>query len=62
MLRSATRLLPVAILSFTACASWFTRGEPPVVLVTYVTPLEACAFDLRLKVDLRIRNPIVYEL
>ncbi len=62
MLRSATRLLPVAILSFTACASWFTRGEPPEVLVTNVTPLEASAFEQRLKVDLRIRNPNDYEL
>lgn len=38
------------------------RGEPPEVLVTNVTPLEASAFEQRLQVDLRIRNPNDFDL
>lgn len=39
------------------CASWFIKGEPPEVLVTNVTPLDATMFEQRLRVDLRVRNP-----
>jgi LEA14-like dessication related protein len=46
----------------TGCASWFMKGEPPEVLVTNVTPLEATAFEQRLQVDLRIRNPNDFDL
>jgi len=44
------------------CATWLMNGEPPEVLVTNVTPLEASAFEQRLQVDLRIRNPNDAEL
>lgn len=42
---------------FTGCASWFIKGEPPEVLLTNVTPLDATMFEQRLRVDLRVRNP-----
>ncbi len=38
------------------------EGRPPEVLVTNVTPLEASAFEQRLQVDLRIRNPNDFDL
>jgi LEA14-like dessication related protein len=44
------------------CASWFTKGEPPEVLVTNITPLEATPFEQQLQVDLRIRNPNDFDL
>ena len=43
-------------------ASWLMKGEPPEVLVTYETPLEGSAFEQRLRVDLRIRNPTDFDL
>lgn len=46
-----------AVLLFPGCASWFIKGEPPEVLVTNVTPLDATLFEQRLRVDLRVRNP-----
>ena len=39
------------------CATWLMKGEPPEVLVTNVTPLDATIFEQRLRVDLRVRNP-----
>jgi LEA14-like dessication related protein len=45
-----------------SCASWFTKGEPPEVLVTNITPLESTPFEQRLQVDLRIRNPNDFDL
>ncbi len=33
------------------------KSEPPEVLVTNVTPLDATMFEQRLRVDLRVRNP-----
>lgn len=57
----ATVLLAVSLL-LPGCAWWFMRGEPPEVLVTNVTPLEASAFEQRLKVDLRLRNPNDFDL
>ena len=45
------------ILLVPGCASWLIKGEPPEVLVTNVTPLDATLFEQRLRVDLRIRNP-----
>lgn len=53
--RLLATLLSTSILA--GCASWFVHGEPPEVLVTDVTPLDSTAFEQRLKVDLRIRNP-----
>jgi len=50
------------LLLLTGCASWFTKGEPPEVLVTNIIPLDATAFEQRLQVDLRIRNPNDYDL
>jgi LEA14-like dessication related protein len=44
------------------CASWFVQGEPPEVLVTNITPSEGTAFEQRLQVDLRIRNPNDFDL
>ena len=43
-------------------ASWLMKGEPPEVLVRDVTPLEASAFEQRLQIDLRIRNPNDFDL
>jgi LEA14-like dessication related protein len=43
-------------------ASWLMKGEPPEVLGTNVTPLEGNAFEQRLQVDLRIRNPTDFDL
>ena len=44
-------------LLLSGCATWFLKGEPPEVLVTNVTPLDATLFEQRLRVDLRVRNP-----
>lgn len=57
--RSLTCLLLAATVG---CASWFITGDPPEVLVTNVTPLETTAFEQRLQVDLRIRNPNDFDL
>jgi LEA14-like dessication related protein len=57
--RSLACLLLVATVG---CASWLMEGEPPEVLVTNVTPLEGTAFEQRLQVDLRIRNPNDFDL
>ena len=62
-MRSVARYLACFLLVATAgCASWFMNGEPPEVLVTNVTPLETTAFEQRLQVDLRIRNPNDFDL
>ena len=50
-------LLLASTLLVPGCASWFIKGEPPEVLVTNVTPLDATMFEQRLRVDLRVRNP-----
>lgn len=50
------------LVATTGCASWFMKGEPAEVLVTNVTPLESTAFEQRLQVDLRIRNPNEFDL
>ncbi len=52
----------LAVLILPGCASWLMRVEPPEVLVTNVTPLEASAFEQRLQIDLRIRNPNDFDL
>lgn len=54
--RASLLLFAVALL-FTGCGSLFLKGEPPEVLVTNVTPLDATLFEQRLRVDLRVRNP-----
>jgi LEA14-like dessication related protein len=50
------------LIATVGCASWLMKGEPPEVLVTNVTPLEGTAFEQRLQVDLRIRNPNDFNL
>ena len=55
-LHRAFLFLFAAVLLFPGCASWFIKGEPPEVLVTNVTPLDATLFEQRLRVDLRVRN------
>ncbi|MBI4001616.1 MAG: LEA type 2 family protein [Nitrospira defluvii] len=62
MRRLVSRLGLVAALTLPGCASWLMKGEPPEVLVTNVTPTEASAFEQRLQVDLRIRNPNDFDL
>jgi LEA14-like dessication related protein len=52
----------ICILIGACCASWFMKGERPDLLVTNVTPLESTAFEQRLQVDLRIRNPNDFDL
>lgn len=54
--RTCWFLFAVALL-LPGCASWFIKGEPPEVLVTNVTPLDATLFEQRLRVDIRVRNP-----
>ena len=54
--RAALLFFAMALL-FPGCASWFIQDEPPEVLVTNVTPLDATMFEQRLRVDLRVRNP-----
>lgn len=55
-------LMYLLLVATAGCASWFTKGEPAEVLVTNVTPLESTAFEQRLQVDLRIRNPNDFDL
>ncbi len=62
MKRTRTLVGILTALIFSGCASWMMKGEPPEVLVTNVTPLEASAFEQRLQVDLRIRNPNDFDL
>ena len=60
---TVTRFLAtILLIAATGCASWFMKGEPAEVLVTNVTPLESTAFEQRLQVDLRIRNPNDFDL
>ncbi len=47
----------LAVFLLAGCATWLMKGEPPEVLVTNVTPLEASAFEQRLQVDLRAVIP-----
>lgn len=42
--------------------SWSTKGELPDILVANVTALKSSAFEQRLRVDLRIRNPNDFDL
>ncbi|RPH80868.1 MAG: hypothetical protein EHM80_04060 [Nitrospiraceae bacterium] len=58
----ASSLACILLVAMVGCASWFLKGEPPEVLVTNVTPLEGTAFEQRLQVDLRIRNPNDFDL
>ena len=60
-LHRASLYLIVLALLLPGCASWFIKGEPPEVLVTNVTPLDATMFEQRLRVDLRVRNPNDYD-
>ena len=56
-LHRTSLFLVAACLLLSGCATWFVKGEPPEVLVTNVTPLDATIFEQRLRVDLRVRNP-----
>lgn len=62
MARLTGLVLPFTLIAVTGCATWFLKGEPPEVLVTNLTPLEATAFEQRLQVDLRIRNPNDFDV
>jgi LEA14-like dessication related protein len=59
-----TRLLIGLLLlaSLSGCAGWLTKGEPPEVLVTNITPLDGTAFEQRLQIEVRVRNPNDYDL
>jgi LEA14-like dessication related protein len=62
-MQTIARSLPCFLLAaVVGCAAWFVKGEPPEVLVTNITPLEGTAFEQRLQVDLRIRNPNDFDL
>ena len=62
-MRAVVLLLTILFAAATAgCAAWFAKGESPEVLVTNVTPLDSTAFEQRLKVDLRVRNPTDSDL
>ena len=62
-MRISTLFLACLLLVATVgCASWLMKGEPPEVLVANITPLEGTAFEHRLQVDLRIRNPNDFDL
>ena len=62
-MRTVARYLACFLfVAMVGCASWFLKGEPPEVLVTNVTPLEATSFEQRLLIDLRIRNPNDFDL
>lgn len=52
----------VVVVSMAGCAGWLSKGEPPEVLVTNITPLESTAFEQRLQIDVRVRNPNDYDL
>jgi LEA14-like dessication related protein len=57
------RAWSLILLATTAgCAGWPASGEPPEVLVSNIAPLDSTAFEQRLQVDLRVRNPNDYEL
>jgi LEA14-like dessication related protein len=58
----AHSLACILLVAMVGCASWLMKGEPPEVLVTNITPLEGTAFEQRLQVDLRIRNPNAFDL
>ena len=62
MRRLTRRSSLLAVFLLAGCATWLMKGEPPEVLVTNVTPLEASAFEQRLQVELRIRNPNDFDL
>ncbi|ULA64377.1 MAG: WHy domain-containing protein [Nitrospira sp.] len=55
-------LFMVILAALSGCASWFTTGERPDVLVANITPLDSTPFEQRLKIDLRVRNPNDSEL
>lgn len=55
-------LFMVTLAAFAGCASWYTKGEIPEVLVTNITPLDSTPFEQRLQIDLCVRNPNDYEL
>ena len=57
-----SRLCLVLVTTLPGCAGWLSPGEPPEVLVTNITPLEATAFEQRLQIDVRVRNPNDYDL
>lgn len=58
-----TVLFAILVLTITSgCASWISKGDPPEVLITNVTPLDSTPFEQRLNVELRVRNPNDYDL
>lgn len=61
-MRHGITLLSVGLLMAAGCAGWLSRGEPPEVFVTNIAPLDGTAFEQRLQVELRIRNPNDHDL
>ncbi len=61
-MRLAMTTLSVSLLLASGCAGWLSHGEPPEVSVINLAPLDGTAFEQRLQVDLRIRNPNDYDL
>lgn len=56
-------LFAILVLTCTSgCVSWFSKIDPPEVLITNVTPLDSTPFEQRLDVELRVRNPNDYDL
>jgi LEA14-like dessication related protein len=62
MPRIFTLVCVLMLATMAGCARWLSPGEPPEVLVTNITPLEGTAFEQRLQVDVRVRNPNDYDL
>jgi LEA14-like dessication related protein len=62
-MRSAVLLLMLLVgAAGSGCAGWFAKAEAPEVLVADIAPLDSTAFEQRLRVDLRVRNPADTEL
>lgn len=62
MSRILSLLCLVLLATMAGCVGWLSPGEPPEVLVTNITPLEGTAFEQRLQIDVRVRNPNDYDL
>ncbi len=52
----------ILITMLLGCTGWGSRGEPPEVLITDLTTLDSTAFEQRLRLDVRVRNPNDYDL
>lgn len=55
--RTLAAALAVGAICAAGCASWGVGAEPVEVSLVALTPLPSTAFEHRLRVDLRLRNP-----